>query len=79
LTLLEPAQLQEQVQLLLQAQRQANAAWQRHQQLDQVVPITPWGGEPQLPEPGGGATSPSGPSGAAGLLSCLLTSPLNTR
>jgi hypothetical protein len=82
LSLLEPAQLQQQVQLLLQAQQQANAArlqQQQQQQMQEVVPITPWGGELQLPEAVGDATPQPVPGGAAGILSCLLTSSLNTR
>jgi hypothetical protein len=85
LSLLEPAQLQQQVQLLLQAQQQsavARAQQQQQQQHEDAVRIMPWGGEMQPATPPGadfGPVPPSGVSGAAAVLSNLLTASLSTR
>jgi hypothetical protein len=82
LSLMEPSQLQQQVQLLLQAQRHSAAAALRgHQQQQQQegVPIRPWGGEMQPPEGVCAAAPDGGVGGAAAVLSGLLAAPLATR
>lgn len=87
LALLEPAQLQQQVQLLLQAQRHSAAARAQERQQQQerdIVRIVPWGGEMQPPEPVWSGALPVGLSGhgvggAAAVLSHLLTASLSTR
>jgi hypothetical protein len=85
LSLLEPAQLQQQVQLLLQAQRWSAAAHKQQEQDTGTVRILPWGGEMQAPECTESGTrpltpvGPGGLGGAAAVLSGLLTASLSTR
>lgn len=85
LSVLEPAQLQQQVQLLLQAQRWSAAAHEQQEQEADTVPIMPWGGEMQAPECGESGCQPAPPAGPGGLggaaavLSSLLTASLSTR
>lgn len=85
LSVLEPAQLQQQLHLLLQAQRWSAAAHEQQEQEAGTVRIMPWGGEMQAPdcaEAGCRPMPPAGPGGlggAAAVLSSLLTASLSTR